>query len=170
MMKICCFTGHRPKDLPWIYDENSADFIAFKDKTTDIIEKAIENGYTYFISGMAEGFDTIVVDILLELKNKYKNIIIEGAIPCLGQEKKWSEENQNRYKTLLQKIDKKTILSPVYTSTCMMERNDYMLANSELVIACYKGGYGGTYSTIHKAKKQGKNLIIINPKSLELSK
>ena len=79
-----------------------------------IIEKAILNGYTYFISGMALGIDMICAEIVLKLKKKYKNIILECAIPCLNQEKQWSLSEQERYRKILHKAD--------YSSLCQQGR------------------------------------------------
>lgn len=174
--KKCCFTGHRPKSLPWGYNDKDIRCVSFKAKLKEILLKAIDKGYNFFISGMAEGLDTYALEVLLEIKDEHKknklplDIIIEGAIPCLDQDKKWSASAQGKYKELLSKLDKKTIISESYTPTCMIDRNNYMISQTELVIACYSSGYGGTYSTIAKAKKQGKKLIIINPYTLEVSK
>ena len=164
--KKCCFTGHRPKDLPWGYNEESLKCRSFKVLLKNELIHAIKNGYSYFITGMAEGFDTIALEVLLELKEEGNKIFIEGAIPCIGQELKWNDASQKRYKENLKKLDKVTVLSNTYTSSCMLERNDYMLSQSSLVIACYSGGYGGTSSTIKKAKKLGHKLIILNPKEI----
>ena len=45
----------------------------------------------------------------------------------------------------------------------MIERNEYMLNNSSLVIALYNGLGGGTKSTIDKAKKKGIDVVVIKP-------
>lgn len=103
MVYKICFTGYRPKGLPWGYDETKESCILFKNVMTSIIEKAIVNGYTYFISGMALGIDMICAEIVLELKKKYKNVMLECAIPCINQEKKWSSSQQERYKKTFSK-------------------------------------------------------------------
>lgn len=69
-LKIC-FTGHRPKSLPWGYDETKESCIQFKKTMYSIVQKAILNGYTYFISGMALGIDMICAEIVLEFKKKH---------------------------------------------------------------------------------------------------
>ena len=92
-LKIC-FTGHRANGLPWKYDEEKESCKNFKKIMYSVIENAILNNYTYFISGMALGIDMICADIVLDLKNKYKNIYLECAIPCLNQESKWSESQK----------------------------------------------------------------------------
>ena len=168
-MNKCCFTGHRPKSLPWGYNENSESCKRFKETLKSLLISVIENGTRYFITGMAEGFDTYALETLLEIRNEGYNIIIEGAIPCKNQDLKWSEDNKLRYRRNYTKLDKTTLISSTYTPTCMHERNDYMLNSSNMVISCYKGGYGGTWSTISKARKLNKELININPQSLEIT-
>ena len=163
VLKIC-LTGHRPKSLPWGYDETKESCILFKNVMTSIIEKAIMNGYTYFISGMALGIDMICAEIVLELKKKYKNVMLECAIPCLNQEKKWSLLQQDRYKNILKKADIVHYVSKAeYTDTCMNDRNNYMVEQSNVVIAVWNGKLSGTGNTVRIAKNAGKKVRIVDP-------
>ena len=83
MNKTCCFTGHRPKSLPFGYDEGAEGCKRLKALLTESIEKQItENGVTHFISGMAMGVDIYAAEAVLELKEKYPHITLECAIPC----------------------------------------------------------------------------------------
>ena len=45
---------------------------------------------------MALGVDMICAEIVLSLKKKYKNVVLECAIPCLNQEKQWPISAQER--------------------------------------------------------------------------
>lgn len=65
-----CLTGHRPKSLPWGYDESGESCLRFKEEVRDVFVGAIEFGITTFLMGMAEGFDMIGAEILLELRKK----------------------------------------------------------------------------------------------------
>ena len=57
-MKNCCFTGHRPKSLPFGYNESEPECRRMKDRLRETVEKLItEEGVTHFISGMAMGVD-----------------------------------------------------------------------------------------------------------------
>ncbi len=162
-LKIC-FTGHRPKGLPWGYDETKESCVLFKSVMASIIEKAILNGYTYFISGMALGIDMICAEIVLKLKKKYKNVMLECAIPCLNQEKKWSLSQQERYKKIIHKADVVHYVSKTeYTNTCMNDRNNYMVEQSDVIIAVWNGKPSGTSNTIKFAKKRCNKIKIINP-------
>ena len=55
--KSCAFTGHRPKKLPWGYNEADSRCIALKRALAGEIVKRAEAGYTDFFSGMAQGTD-----------------------------------------------------------------------------------------------------------------
>ena len=166
-----CFTGHRPKDLPWGYDESKESCIRFKALLRATIEDMICEGYTHFITGMAEGVDTYAAEILLMLRDDMKEqITIEGAIPCKNQDALWSEHAKQRYKHILSKLDKLCYVQDDYTPACMHKRNDYMLSMSSLVISGYHGGHGGTSSTLKKARTQNKSIIILNPKTLDVQK
>ena len=46
------FTGHRPKSLPWGYDETKESYFKFRKVMQKAIKQAIKNGYFYFITGM----------------------------------------------------------------------------------------------------------------------
>lgn len=160
-----CFTGHRPKDLPWGYDDTKESCILFKNAMASIIKKSIVNGYTYFISGMAIGIDMIAAEIVLELKATYPDIILECALPCLNQTAKWNDESIMRYQNILSLADKVTTVSnALYFNGCMAKRNKYMIDNSHRVIAVYNGKKsGGTYQTINMAKKANKEVVIVKP-------
>lgn len=105
----CCFTGHRPKSLPWGYNEKSKNFKLFKKKLIDEINKAVDLGYTNFISGMALGIDMIAAEIILKLKKKSPNIKLECAIPCINQYKSWPDGSIKRYNKIIKKADKITL-------------------------------------------------------------
>ncbi|MFA6867475.1 MAG: SLOG family protein [Clostridia bacterium] len=162
----CCFTGHRSQKLPWKFNENDKRFFDMKARTKIEIEKAIANGYTTFISGMALGFDMLCAELVLELKKDNPNIKLIGALPCKNQQKLWIHEQQKRYGNLLKQLDGIRCKYDAYNgSECMLERNRYMIDNSSLCIALFNGLHGGTESTINYAKNQGLKLVIIKPLS-----
>ena len=158
-----CFTGHRAQKLPWKFNEKDPRCVEMKENAKAEIEKAIQRGYTTFLCGMALGFDMICAEIVLDLKNKYPHIKLFGAIPCKNQYARWPHDQVDRYKNLVRQLDGIHCSHDEYVEGCMIERNEYMLNNSSLVIALYNGLGGGTKSTIEKAKKQGKEVVIIKP-------
>ena len=160
----CSLTGHRPCKLPWGYDENCESFKIFKEKIKIILNQLIDNGIINFLTGMAEGFDMIATEVLINLRNSYPHIKIIAILPCLHQEKLWNKKQQERYKKIISLCDNKIVISQVYTNNCMQKRNAYMVRHSSILFACYDSiSNGGTKNTINYAKKQNRKLIFINP-------
>lgn len=167
MEKKCCFTGHRPKSLPFGYNEEEALCKKLKELLSESIERQItENGVTHFISGMAMGVDIYAAEAVLKLREKYPQIKLECAIPCETQANKWSEGWRNRYFDIIRRSDVAKMLQTHYTPDCMMKRNKYMVDNSDVVIAVWNGLKSGTGNTVNYAVKSGKNVIIIDPNKL----
>ena len=68
-MKTCAFTGHRPQNLPFGFNEEDERCIDLKKTLREQIINLIENeGVTHFISGMAIGVDMYAAEIVLGLK------------------------------------------------------------------------------------------------------
>ncbi len=155
-------TGHRPKSLPWGYDESKQSCLDFKAETKKVFEGAIKYGLSTFLTGMAEGFDMIGAEILIELRKTCK-IKIVAVVPCLGQESKWNPSQQERYKRILSQCDDVIVLSDHYYKDCMNDRNKYMVDHSGVCIACWNGKPSGTGNTVRFAKEKGLKIRIINP-------
>ncbi len=158
-----CFTGHRPRILPWGYDENKEGCIKFKNDLYIILRNVIIYGVTTFFVGMAEGFDMIACESILKLKKEFSSIRLIAVVPCINQEKFWSESQKKRYIQLLSKCDEKVVISQTYTKSCMNDRNKYMVEHSSICVACFNGNAGGTRNTILYAKEKGLKIKIINP-------
>lgn len=159
-----CFSGHRAQKLPWGFNENAPRCVIMKKQLKEVIKQAILDGYYGFITGMALGFDIICAEIVLELKKKYKHIILIGALPCKNQDCKWPIMEQKRYRSLLKKLDITRCIYDTYIGReCMLERNRYMINNSSMLIALFNGQNGGTKSTIEYAKTQGLKVVVIEP-------
>ncbi len=160
---VCCFTGHRPQKLPWYFNENDERYYITREKVKEAIIEAIKQGYNYFISGMALGYDIMCAEIILELKKLYPHIKLECAIPCPNQDIKWNAPAKARYHKVLSQADKKIVVSDHYDDDCMQRRNEYMINNSSLVIALYNGKGGGTAKTLKYAEDHNCKIVVIKP-------
>lgn len=146
----CCFTGHRVI--------TQTELKEVKEKLNTAICNLINEGVTHFIAGGALGFDSLAAETILEIK-KTRDITFEIAVPCIGQEEKWNKNQKERYKKILEKADKVTVLSKKYVTGCMHARNKYMVDSSDVVITYYRGKKGGTYETYFYAELQNKRII-----------
>ena len=99
----------------------------------------------------------------------FKNISLHAVLPCPDQSKGWSESDRERYFNLLELCTDKTLISPIYTDSCMLARNRFMVDNSERVIAAWNGYFrGGTAYTVRYAKSLDKEIYILRPKDASL--
>lgn len=149
ILKSACFTGHR--ELPEIFSV---------DKLKKKIESVIILGYDTFYCGMALGFDSMCFLVLEELRKKYKIKII-AAVPCDGQDEKFSISQKIEYRRMLDSADEVVYVSHNYTPDCMLKRNRYMVDNSSLVIAYYHKEKTGTSYTVNYAAKENKKIITV---------
>ncbi len=161
--KIECVTGNRPKGLPWKYNEGDIRCIKCKQEIKNILLNDINEGFNYFISGMALGIDMIFAEIVLQLRVVYPHIKLECAIPCINQTEKWFQKDINRYNSILNNADKVTyVSSSEYYNGCMEKRNQYMVNQSNKVLAVFNGQIGGTSQTIKYAQENSKTVEIID--------
>lgn len=142
----CCFTGHRPEKIT--LPEN---LIILKLKKS--ISKAIQDGYTTFITGMARGVDIWAAEVVIEFRNSGIPIKLICACPFKGFELNWSKEWQSRYNAILKESDLVRYVNDKYSKACFQIRNEWMVNHSSRVIAVYNGETGGTRNTILYARK-----------------
>lgn len=163
MQSTACFTGHRPKLLPCGFDETHPACLKIKYQMKRLTRGLIEKkNVTHFISGAALGADMWGMEIVLELKTEYPDVMLEAAIPCNSQADKWNGTAQKRYKRLLSLCDRVTPVVKEYTADCMMKRNKYMVDMSDYVIAVWNGKPSGTGNTIQYAREKGKIIYCID--------
>ena len=75
----CCFTGHRPAKLPWGTDEGDERCLRLKARLREVIARAVDDGYTHFICGMAEGCDLYCAEAVLALRELSRAVLAAGA-------------------------------------------------------------------------------------------
>lgn len=160
------FTGPRPENL-----RVSAEVLQWiSSRLVTRIEKAISRGYKRFISGGSRGVDMIAAEAVLSAKTKYTDILLEIAVPHAGQEDRWDNEDKARYRRILELADIIKVLEDRYSDGVLLRRNDYMIAQSQLLIAVYDGISGrGTGYTFRQAQKNGLGVVQINPKDMTVS-
>lgn len=153
---IICVTGHRPNKL-YGYNLSDPRWQRLKDQLKSILK---ENNCTEAYSGMALGVDTIFALAVLELKNQGYDIKLHCAIPCQNHSCKWNKESVAMYNDILSKADTITIVTDKpYEPWMMQKRNEFMVDNSDKVIAVWDGSNGGTANCVRYAEKIGKEII-----------
>ena len=92
--KVCGVTGHR--EIPAEYMEQAEQGLRRETRYLRVIEKAIADGYTYFISGFADGADQLFAGIVLEKAKDNPALRLEAAIPYRNRYKRLVEDERTR--------------------------------------------------------------------------
>lgn len=181
-MKTACFTGHRPSKLGG-YDMKNPTMLKLKEKLLETIEIAItREGIEHFISGGALGTDTAGFYCVHMIKEKHPHIKNILAIPFKDQANAWSDNQQYWYNKMVNLADEVVYVdelddykmnnmeTKIYHPAKMQKRNEYMIDESNLIIAVYDGTKGGTGNCLYYARRNrpGRTLFLINPKYMEL--
>lgn len=142
----CCFTGHRPEKLKRSEEE-------IKKGLEAAILKAIHDGYTNFITGMARGVDIWAGQIVLRLRQSNPDLRIIAALPYPGCDRRWPASWRKQYAEVLKAADLVKSISPKYSMASFQKRDEWLVDQSSRVIAVYDGVPGGTKNTIDYAMK-----------------
>lgn len=170
-MKVCAFTGHRPKSFPWGYEESARDCLLLKEVLEAQITALAEQGVTDFLSGMAQGVDLWSSQIVLDLQKKNPALKLHCVLPCKGQDSKWTASAQERYRSILAQANEVVYVGQEYNRDCMLKRNRYLVDHSSILLAVYNGTWrSGTGATVRYAQKLNREIIIIDPVTRTLSK
>ncbi|WP_297131774.1 SLOG family protein [Terrisporobacter sp.] len=181
-MKSIAFTGHRPDKL-YGYDLENNNYKILKTSLYSLLKNEIEHfDADTFITGGALGFDTLVFEVVEELR-EYHEVYQLLAIPFRNQPNKWPKKNIDKYNQMKtkatniyvdeQKEDKdysvKGTSPGEYHPAKMQKRNEWMVDNCDMLIGCWDGvKKGGTWNCLKYAKKLNKEIVIINPKTFEI--
>lgn len=151
-MKICCFSGHRI-----IAKQVQAALI---DQLKMEIGTLVTQGYTWFVTGGALGFDTMAAQVVLHLREVYPQMKLALALPCRDQTANWHKEAIAEYERIKQDVDRIIYTAQYYEAGCMQKRNRYMVDHSQACICYLTRPRGGTAYTVHYAQDRG--LAVIN--------
>lgn len=181
MLKIS-FTGHRPNKLGGYQWGNKIQKEVSKEiekNILDIIERTEEKEIVFY-SGGAIGVDQIAFEVVDSLKEVIwfidEDITIKNniAIPFKDQDRLWRINDKERYKSQKKRADNVIYVDTEkgyetygaeegkYDVRKMQKRNEYMVDNSDILIAIFDGSKSGTKNCIDYAKKHNKEIIIID--------
>ena len=137
-----------------------------------IIEHIEDKDVSTFITGMALGIDQWSARIVYKLKEKYPHIKLVAAVPCAKHYEAWKNNPKaiEEWYEIIDFCDEVYYVSEEpYTHWCMQKRNEWMVDNSDYVIAVWKGSAtGGTTNCVKYAKKKNSYITQLHPFTLEI--
>lgn len=147
-------TGNRPQKLGGY--NNTIVLARIKSSLFAILEKLNPESV---ISGMAQGFDTYVVETCINMC-----IPFIAAIPFQGQELAWPLLSQRYYECLLDSAEEvHYVCSPGYAAWKMQARNQWIVDHCDKLLAMWDGTPGGTANCVSYAEKMNKEIIRLYP-------
>lgn len=119
------------------------------------ILNAYRDGYRYFMSGMADGFDLLAAETVLELKRAGLEIFLVAVFPSRDSVHRHSPSVCRRIDTVCSSCDLTLFLEPAYRTGCELRRNLYMVDSSFRIIGYYNNLSRGTAHCWNYAVKKG---------------
>lgn len=167
----CAFTGHRPCKFPWKANESDSGCVALKAVLQEEISALADADVTCFYSGCADGTDAWASLILLSLREKNPALRLHCVLPHEGQADKWNDFARDRYHFILEQADSVEYVSRKYYDGCMIDRNHRMVEAAGILLAVYNGARrSGTGATVNYARKLGREIIVIDPITLNVTR
>lgn len=166
---ILAFTSHRLEDLPFGENELSAECIKLKVMLLDEIIGRVAQGYDTFYCGAARGMDIIFGrQVLLVKALEHPQIKLICVVPHEEQANGWPEPWRERYFRLLEQSDDMVLISNRCTRDGHHRSSRYVMDHADALLAVYDGsGHGDTAYAVAYALEQGKEVVRIDPYTLE---
>lgn len=138
--------------------------VSFSNKVKEMVKEHIRNNITEFESvicylGGYGDFDKICACACRELKEEYAGIELVYVTPYirLSEQVKIKEMQSSGF------CD--TSIYPTIENVpprfAIARRNEWMMANADIIIAFVNRGYGGAYKSLQAAKRRNKKIINI---------
>ncbi len=157
-----CFTGHRPEKLPTGLARK-----ALRQTLYHYITHAIEMGYTYFFTGLADGIDFDAAYFLFCLREKNPAIHVIGIQPCSeGYDEFFHSRGYSipHLRLMQQNCDRLIVMPGRATDrNVYLTRNCLMVDHSSAIIAVCGDGRSGSMQTLRYARRQNLDVIRIYP-------
>ena len=154
MKHTCAFIGHRPERLELPEEQ-------VKEWLEEQIERAADEGYTDFITGMQRGVDLWAAEAVLKLIDKDRQIRLIAACAFRSMEENWDLDWKDRYYYVLSRSELVYYISDQPGRKAFFARNHWMVDRASRLIAVCSGAPGGTNETIEYARKKKRDIVLI---------
>lgn len=173
-MPTACFTGHRALNGSYYDHVNpTKEWATLRNQLQATIQNFITaRNVNRFISGMAIGVDQLAVESVALVRSfTAVPVTLTAALPFPSQANNWPHNVRQRWVELRDLCNEDVAISPdPYAPQKMQVRNEWMVNNSDYVIAVWNGVQkGGTWNCIQYAQSVGKPVFHIHPATLAVA-
>lgn len=133
------FCGHRELNNPG----------AIRCWLENTVEGLIEEGAYRFLLGGYGAFDALAASVVFQAKKKHPAVRSMLVLPYLNRKVDASLYDSTMYPPL----------EAVPRRFAIVKRNEYMVAQSDVIVACVLYSWGGAAATLRCAERQQKQII-----------
>ncbi len=167
LKQTVCFSGHRSDAFSQEVLMGFSMVDILKTLLAGCIEIALQDGFRYFLDGLAEGVDLWAAEYLLYRK-QHGNLPMHliAVEPCLHylENRRSGKEEMMRYVKQADAL----VTIPMQGRHSFLRRNDYMVEHSSRLICMICKSEGGTAYTLKQALKNRKEIHCMNVGNLDL--
>ena len=164
--QILCFTGHRPEKLP-----KGKQYEVLLQTLYYYIDIAINQGYTVFLDGMADGIDYAAAEYLFRKRQDYPRLRIVGVQPFENYEAFFRHRGYSlaHLKHMQESFDGIICLKGKYDASAENDlpfraRNYFLVDHSSALIAVCSLTRSGAKQTFDYARKKKLSICRIEAK------
>lgn len=162
------FSGYRDFHLPSLRNDEIVRVLT--SRLMRLIPVLYREGYTEYLCGMAEGFDLIAGQAVLQVRERIPDLRLTAILPYEGLvAASRNEAFRAACAEVLGKADSVYTIGKYRTRECFRQRNDLMIAHCSTLVCFYDGRMRcGTEYNYRKAEANGLRIINLCAKSTAL--
>ncbi len=145
-----CFSGHR------LHKVTGVALAAIQVQLANTIQDFVQKGFHTFYVGMADGFDMMAAEEVVNAKVQNENICFIAVIPSHN----WRAFTEHE-KEIFANANEVIAVADHAGTKAYHKRNRHMVDNSSVLICYYNGSPGGTRYTVAYAERQGLEVVNI---------
>ena len=144
---ICTFVGHREPVVSRLYERLSG-----------VLEELAggEDRLTFYVGGHS-GFDSMGAEAVRQLKATHAAMDIRLILVLPYMTSRLNSEQC--YASAFDEIFVLDRASMVHPKRAILVRNQWIVEQSDVIIACVQRDYGGAYQTLKYARQRGKRIV-----------
>ncbi|MFA9455435.1 DUF1273 domain-containing protein [Halalkalibacter sp. AB-rgal2] len=137
-MKVVAISGYKAHELG-IFDSNHEAITYIKKAIENRLKPLCDLGLEWVIISGQLGVELWSAEVVISLKQEYKDLRLAVLTPYLEQESRWKEETKQYYQSILDRADFNDSISkrPYDSPVQLKQKNEFILSKADGLILFY---------------------------------